>query len=100
MAGDSNGASNGAPNGASLYGVLQARIRSEQPVGLATVIDGPNIGAKLLIEPATAPLGSLGIAYLDETAEPALEGREVGGIRRERADEEARGHAVAVARGC
>jgi xanthine dehydrogenase accessory factor len=49
----------------SLYGELRARIRSEQPVGLATIIDGIGVGAKLLIEPASPPLGTLGDIELD-----------------------------------
>jgi xanthine dehydrogenase accessory factor len=49
----------------SLYAELRSRIRSEQPVGLATIIDGLGIGAKLLVEPAAAPLGTLGDAELD-----------------------------------
>ena len=40
-------------------------LRRSAPVALATVIDGPSVGAKLLIEPGTAPLGSLGHPELD-----------------------------------
>jgi xanthine dehydrogenase accessory factor len=48
-----------------MYSELRDRIRSEQPVCLATVIDGPHVGAKLLIEPGNAARGSLGDAELD-----------------------------------
>jgi xanthine dehydrogenase accessory factor len=41
------------------------RLRSESPVALATVIDGPDIGAKLLVEPDGAATGSLGHPELD-----------------------------------
>jgi xanthine dehydrogenase accessory factor len=49
----------------SIYDDLQARIRAQQPVGLATVIDGPRVGAKLLVEPRGDVLGTLGDAELD-----------------------------------
>jgi xanthine dehydrogenase accessory factor len=52
-------------SGESLYDELRARIRSEQPVGLATIIDGAGVGAKLLIEPGAAPRGTFGDAELD-----------------------------------
>lgn len=48
-----------------LYDVLDEAIRAERPVALVTVIDGPNTGAKLLLEPHKQPLGSLGNADLD-----------------------------------
>jgi xanthine dehydrogenase accessory factor len=40
-------------------------LRESSPVALATVIDGPNVGAKLLIESSADPLGSLGHPELD-----------------------------------
>jgi len=48
-----------------LYDELQARIRAEQPVCMATVIDGPSVGAKLLVDPDGPVLGTLGDAELD-----------------------------------
>ena len=51
-----------------LFDALAAAIRSEQPVALATVIDGPNTGAKLIVRPEHAPLGSLGHPELDRVA--------------------------------
>jgi xanthine dehydrogenase accessory factor len=53
------------PPGTSVYDRLQALIRSDQPVGLATVIDGPNVGRKLMVVPGNPPTGSLGNAELD-----------------------------------
>jgi xanthine dehydrogenase accessory factor len=49
----------------SLYPQLRDRIRAQQPVALATVIDGPNVGAKLLVVPGAEALGSLGHPELD-----------------------------------
>ena len=33
-------------------------LRAEEPVALATVVDGPRPGAKLLVRPDGEPLGS------------------------------------------
>jgi xanthine dehydrogenase accessory factor len=52
----------------ALYEALTLAIRSEQPVALATVIDGPHTGAKLIVQPDHAPLGSLGHPELDRVA--------------------------------
>src|SRR6476659_433247 len=49
----------------SMYERLAARIRAEAPVALATVVDGPNVGAKLLVEPGETPTGTLGDPDLD-----------------------------------
>jgi xanthine dehydrogenase accessory factor len=49
----------------SLYEQLRDRIRNDEPVGLVTVVDGPNVGAKLLITPGRAPDGTLGDPELD-----------------------------------
>ena len=49
----------------SLYDDLQGRIRTEQPVCLATVIDGPNVGAKLLVDSSGPLRGGLGDPELD-----------------------------------
>ena len=48
-----------------IYERLRERIRAEEPVALATVIDGPSRGAKLLVEPGAPPIGSLGDPELD-----------------------------------
>ena len=51
-----------------IYAALAAAIRDEEPVALVTVIDGGKVGAKLLVRPDAAPLGSLGHAELDRVA--------------------------------
>ena len=68
----------------SIYDSLQARIRADEPVGLATVIDGPHVGAKLLVTPGRDPEGSLGHPELDRiVARDALGELEAGrsGVR-------------------
>jgi xanthine dehydrogenase accessory factor len=47
-------------SGVSIYEVLRDRIRGEEPVALATVLEGPSAGAKLLVSPEQDVLGSLG----------------------------------------
>ena len=47
---------------------LAAALAADRPVALATVIEGPHTGAKLLVEPGAAPLGSLGDPDLDRVA--------------------------------
>lgn len=49
----------------SLFEVLSEALQAERPVALATVIDGPHTGAKLLVRPDGDPLGSLGEENLD-----------------------------------
>ncbi|MGH9270859.1 MAG: XdhC family protein [Ilumatobacteraceae bacterium] len=48
-----------------IFEQLRDRIRAEQPVALATVVDGPSTRAKLLVVPDGPPLGTLGDADLD-----------------------------------
>ena len=48
-----------------IYEQLRDRIKAEQPVALATVIDGPTRGAKLLIAPGEPVQGTLGDPDLD-----------------------------------
>lgn len=48
-----------------IFDTLRDHIRGESPVALATVIDGPNPGAKLLVAPGEDVLGTLGDADLD-----------------------------------
>ncbi|MGK2929311.1 MAG: XdhC family protein [Acidimicrobiales bacterium] len=50
---------------ADLFQTLRSAIDAEAPVALATVIDGPNVGAKLLVRPDQDTLGSLGDPDLD-----------------------------------
>jgi len=49
----------------SLYDALRDAIRAEQPVALATVVEGPGVGGKLLVRPEVEPVGTLGEADLD-----------------------------------
>jgi xanthine dehydrogenase accessory factor len=49
----------------AVYDHLAAAVRAEEPVALATVIAGPGAGAKLLVRPGDAPVGSLGDPDLD-----------------------------------
>ncbi len=48
-----------------LSDTLRDTLRADRPVALATVIDGPGLGAKLLVRPGEEPLGTLGDADLD-----------------------------------
>jgi xanthine dehydrogenase accessory factor len=49
----------------SIFEQYEALLRSESPVALATVIEGPNVGAKLLVQPTGEPVGTLGHSELD-----------------------------------
>jgi xanthine dehydrogenase accessory factor len=49
----------------TIYEQLRDRIRAEEPVALATVIDGPARGAKLLVAPGGIVDGTLGDPDLD-----------------------------------
>lgn len=48
-----------------VYETLRDALRAEEPVALATVVEGPNLGAKLLVRPDASNLGTLGDADLD-----------------------------------
>ena len=50
---------------ASIYEQLRDLLRAEEPVALATVVNGPQPGAKLLVRPDGEPLGELGDPGLD-----------------------------------
>ena len=52
----------------SLYETWRDAVRAEQPVALATVIDGPGVGNKLVVRPGAEALGTLGDADLDRVA--------------------------------
>jgi xanthine dehydrogenase accessory factor len=67
-----------------IFEQLRDRIRSEAPVALATVIDGPARGAKLLVVPGEPVVGTLGDRDLDRVvARDALAELEAGrsGVR-------------------
>ena len=51
-----------------IYTRLRDLIRTEQPVTLITVVDGPGVGNKLLVTPGAEPLGTLGTPELDRIA--------------------------------
>jgi xanthine dehydrogenase accessory factor len=49
----------------SLYESLRACLREQRPAALATVIEGPNTGAKILVQPTEPSEGTLGDPDLD-----------------------------------
>ena len=49
----------------TIYEELRDTLRAGEPVALATVTAGPNVGAKLLVRPGRAAAGTLGNADLD-----------------------------------
>jgi xanthine dehydrogenase accessory factor len=49
----------------SLYEHLEQRLRAQQPVALATIVDGPGVGGKLLVTTDGDPQGTLGHPELD-----------------------------------
>jgi xanthine dehydrogenase accessory factor len=51
-----------------IYEAVRDALRAQQPVALATVIEGPNTGAKLLVAPGAEAVGTLGNADLDRVA--------------------------------
>ena len=57
----------------SLYGLLRDELIALRPVAVATVVDGPGAGAKLLVRPRASDgpevMGSLGTAGLDRVVE-------------------------------
>jgi xanthine dehydrogenase accessory factor len=68
----------------SMYETLRDRIRSQDPVSLATVVDGPNVGAKLMVTTSGEQIGELGHPELTRiVARDALAELEAGrsGIR-------------------
>jgi len=62
-----------------LYEILRDRIRNAEPVALASVIDGPGLGGRLLVWPGAEHLGTLGDDELDRiVARDALGELEAG----------------------
>ncbi len=49
----------------TLFEALRDALRGQEPAALATVVEGPNVGSKLLVRPDAPPTGSLGNADLD-----------------------------------
>lgn len=57
-----------------IYPEFAARIRAGHPVALATLVEGPATGAKLLLSPGRPVIGSLGDAELDRVVARDAEG--------------------------
>ena len=53
---------------APLYEALAASLRADEPVALATIIDGVGKGSRLLVRPGHDDLGTLGSVELDDVA--------------------------------
>jgi xanthine dehydrogenase accessory factor len=49
-----------------IYEVLRDALRSEEPVAVVTVVEGPSLGTKLVVGEQIEAVGSLGAADLDE----------------------------------
>ena len=63
-----------------IYDELAAALRQERPVAIATVVDGPGKGSKLLVRPDAEPLGSLGDPDLDRVVARDALGELAAGI--------------------
>src|SRR5438094_7073105 len=48
-----------------LYEALREALRAEEPIALVSIVEGPRVGAKLLVRPGAEALGTLGDADLD-----------------------------------
>ncbi|MDY7100554.1 MAG: XdhC/CoxI family protein [Actinomycetota bacterium] len=98
MSGDQEPGPSG-PGEASIYTTYRDAVRAEQPVALATVIEGGAVGSKLLVRPGQASMGSLGDTDLDRVvARDALGELEAGrtGVRHYGPHGEAREDDVSV----
>ncbi len=83
----------------STFDRLAEAIRTERPVALATVVEGANVGAKLLVEPDAPAEGSLGDPDLDRVVERDVLGElaaGTSGVRHYGEHGEARERAVSV----
>ncbi|MCO8127370.1 XdhC/CoxI family protein [Acidimicrobiia bacterium EGI L10123] len=83
----------------AIFEVLRDAIGSEEPVALATVVEGPGVGGKLLVRPDEEPIGSLGDPDLDRVvARDALGELAAGttGVRHYGTQGQANEHDVAV----
>ena len=83
-----------------VHAALSADLTQELPAALATVIEGPGTGAKMLVRPAGgSAVGSLGTSGLDRSVERDARGELVAGrsgIRRYSERGEIRGQEVSV----
>jgi xanthine dehydrogenase accessory factor len=83
----------------TIYDDLAAAVRAGEPVALATVIDGPGSGAKLLVRPDAPAAGTLGDPDLDRVVTRDARGELAAGttaVRHYGAHGEARESTVAV----
>ncbi|MGY6501029.1 MAG: XdhC family protein [Acidimicrobiales bacterium] len=87
------------PDTAPVYQALRDALRSDTPVALATVVEGPGLGSKLLVGPTTDAVGTLGNDDIDRVVgRDALGELESGrtGVRHYGARGEAREQVVSV----
>lgn len=63
----------------SIFDLLDVAIAAEEPVALATITDGANVGAKLLFQPARETVGTLGDPDLDRVVTRDVEGELAAG---------------------
>ena len=62
------------------HDALSSDLAKESPAAMATVVEGPNTGAKMLVRPEGAPtVGSLGTAGLDRAVQRDARGELVAG---------------------
>jgi xanthine dehydrogenase accessory factor len=83
----------------TMFDLLVERIRSGLPVALATIVSGPDIGAKLLSVPGEEPVGTLGNEGLDRVVARDLRAEldaGTSGVRHYGANGEARQEDVTV----
>ncbi len=64
----------------SQYAELRDALRASEPVALATVIEGPHVGAKLLVRPDGRVSGTLGDANLDRVVGRDAQGELEAGL--------------------
>jgi xanthine dehydrogenase accessory factor len=84
---------------AGVYEHLRDALRESRPVALATVVSGPNLGGKLLVQSGHAAIGSLGDPDLDRVVARDAAGELEAGLTSTRhygEHGEARERAVAV----
>jgi xanthine dehydrogenase accessory factor len=82
-----------------MFAALRDALRAEEPVALATVVEGPAPGAKLLVRPGARPEGTLGDPDLDRVVARDARGELESGltsVRHYGAHGEARERAVGV----
>src|SRR5439155_13247574 len=64
----------------SIFEALRDALRADEPAALATVVEGPRPGAKLLVRLDGPPLGTLGNADLDRVVVRDLLGALASGL--------------------